>query len=50
MEKEQGADEVIFDENVAKEQEKITRGVLYSVNLIDLVNPPLPIEQGPWNK
>lgn len=49
-EKEQGADEVIFDENVAEEQEKITCGALYSVNLINLANPPLPMEQGPWNK
>jgi hypothetical protein len=43
-------DDVVFDENAAEEQEKITRGALFSINLIDLKEPPLPMKQGPWNK
>lgn len=43
-------EQIIFDNVVAKEQEKVTWGALYSITLIDLQVPPLPIKQGPWNQ
>jgi hypothetical protein len=43
-------EEMVFDEIVADEQEKVTRGALFSINVIDLKAPPLPMKQGPWNQ
>jgi hypothetical protein len=45
-----GADEMVFDQDTAEEEEKVTRGALISLNIIDLKTPPLPAKFGGWNK
>ena len=49
-EEEEGVEEAIsFDEVTAEEQEKVTRSALFSINIIDLREPPLPLKHGDWN-
>jgi polyhydroxyalkanoate synthesis regulator phasin len=49
-EEEQGdEDKISFDEDAAEEQEKVTRSALFSINVIDLKAPPLPLKHGEWN-
>jgi hypothetical protein len=45
-----GVDEMVFDQDTAEEQEKVTRGALISLNIIDLKALPLPAKFGRWNK
>jgi hypothetical protein len=49
-EEEQGdEDKISFDEDAAEEQEKVTQSVLFSINVVDLKAPPLPLKHGEWN-